>query len=89
MLSSLPWVNLGCTLTIESFKKFPFPPLDGAAQWSECQAASQRVAGQGTIPSQGTYVGCRPGPLYGVYERQPHIDVSLSLSPSFPLWSKQ
>ena len=34
--------------------------LTGVAQWIECQPANQRVAG--SIPSQGTYLGCRPGP---------------------------
>ena len=33
----------------------------------------------GLIPSQGTCLGCGPGPQLGVYERQPHIDVSLPL----------
>ena len=27
----------------------------------------------------GTCLGCGPGPQLGVYERQPHIDVSLAL----------
>ena len=37
---------------------------------------NQRVAG--SIPSQGTYLGCGPGPQRGwVCERQPHTDVSL------------
>ena len=36
------------------------------------------------IPSQGTCLGCRPGPQFGVYERQ-LIDVSLPLFlPPFP-----
>ena len=30
-------------------------PLAGAAQWTECQPANQRVTG--LIPSQGTYLG--------------------------------
>ena len=34
--------------------------LAGVAQWIECQTANQRVAG--SIPSQGTCLGCRPGP---------------------------
>ena len=46
-------------------------------------AANQRVAG--LIPSQGTWLGCRPGPPYGVHKRQPHIDISLPLSFSSPL----
>ena len=51
--------------------------LAGVAQWIECQPANQRVAS--SIPSQGTCLGCRPGPQYRVHERQPHIDVSLLL----------
>ena len=34
--------------------------LADVAQWIECQPANQRVAG--SIPSQGTCLGCRPGP---------------------------
>ena len=57
--------------------------LAGVAQWTECQPANQRVTG--SIPSRGTYPGCRPGPQLWVLERQPHIDVSLPLFlPPFP-----
>ena len=41
--------------------------LDGVAQWIECQPAKQRVAG--SIPSQGIFLGCRPGPHMRVFER--------------------
>ena len=34
--------------------------LAGVAQWIEYQPANQMVAG--SIPSQGTCLGCRPGP---------------------------
>ena len=34
--------------------------LVGVAQWIECWPANQRVAG--SIPRQGTCLGCRPGP---------------------------
>ena len=51
--------------------------LAGEAQWIECGAVNQRVTG--SIPSQGTCLGCRPGLLWGMHERQPHIDVSLPL----------
>ena len=53
--------------------------LAGVAQWIEHWHAHQRVVG--SIPSQGTYLGCGPGPQYRVHERQPHIDASL---PPFP-----
>ena len=47
-------------------------------------AVKQRVAG--SIPSQGTCLGCGPGPQWGPSDRQPHIDVSLPLFvPPFPL----
>ena len=48
--------------------------LAGVAQRTECQPENQRVAG--LIPSQGTCLGCGPGPQQGVHERQPYIDVS-------------
>ena len=34
--------------------------LAGVAQWTECRPANQRVTG--SIPSQGTCLGCGPGP---------------------------
>ena len=51
--------------------------LAGVVQWIERWPANQRVAGW--IPSQGTCLGCRPGPQWGARERQPHPDVSLPL----------
>ena len=51
--------------------------LAGVAQWIECRPANQRIAG--LIPSQGTCLGCGPGPELGALERQPHSDVSLLL----------
>ena len=51
--------------------------LAGVAQWIEHGTANQSVAG--SIPSQGTCLGCRPGPQKGVHERQPHTAVSLPL----------
>ena len=53
------------------------------AQWIERWPASQGVAG--SIPSQGTCLGCAPDPHLGLPEWQPPIDVSLTLSPSLPL----
>ena len=35
--------------------------LASVAQWTECWPANREVAG--SIPSQGTCLGCRPGPL--------------------------
>ena len=51
--------------------------LAGVAQWIEHGPENQRVTS--SIPSQGTCLGCGPGPQYGACERQPHIDVSLTL----------
>ena len=52
---------------------------------SASQPANRKVAG--SIPSQGTCLGCWPGSQLGVCEMQP-IDVSLAhqyFSPSLPL----
>ena len=38
---------------------------------------NQRITG--SIPNQGTCLGCRLGPQHGACERQSHIDVSLPL----------
>ena len=46
--------------------------LAGVAQWIESQPLNQRVAG--SIPSQGTCLGCVPGPKKRAHERQPHTD---------------
>ena len=50
-----------------SFKKAA-RVLAGVAQTIECQPANQRVAG--SILSQGTFLGCGPGPQLGACERQ-------------------
>ena len=57
--------------------------LSGVAQWIECQPVNQRV--KGSIPSQGTCLGCRPGPQLGACERQPYTDPSLPFSLPSPL----
>ena len=51
--------------------------LAGVAQWIEHWPMNQRVTG--SIPSQGTCLGCQPGPQEGVQKRQPHVDVSCPL----------
>ena len=37
-----------------------------------------------SIPSQGTCLGCRPGPSWGPRERQPHIDIAPLFLPLLP-----
>ena len=51
--------------------------LAGIAQWIECRLANQSI--NGSIPSQGTCLGCGPGPQQGMCKRHPHIEVSLPL----------
>ena len=50
--------------------------LAGVAQWTEHWPATQKVTG--SIPGQGTGLGCGSGPQLGVCERQ-QIDVSSPL----------
>ena len=61
--------------------------LVGVAQWIEHQPANQKVAG--LSPSQGTCLGCRPGPWWGCVQEAANLFISctlmfLSLSFSFP-----
>ena len=51
--------------------------LAGVAQWIEHQPVNQRVTS--SVPSQGTCLGCGPGPQLGSHKKQSHIDVSLPL----------
>ena len=51
--------------------------LAGVTQWTECQPEKQGVPG--SIPTQGTYLGCGSGPQKGVHKRQSHTNVSLPL----------
>ena len=65
------------------FYKISNAALADVAQWVERQTAKQRVTG--SIPSQPTCLGCRPGPQWAGYKRQPHTDISLPLFlPPFP-----
>ena len=52
--------NFFISSDVQSTLKFPLLALAGVAQGIECQPANQRVAG--LITSQGTCLGCRPGP---------------------------
>ena len=51
------------------------PGWCSSVDWS--WAVNPRVAG--SIPSQDTCLGCRPGPQWGPHEMQPHIDISFPL----------
>ena len=53
--------------------------LASVAQWTEHWAVKERVTG--SIPSQGTYPGCGPGPQVGACKRH-LINVSLTHDPS-------
>ena len=63
--------------------------LAGVAQWIERQPANRQVTG--SIPSQGTCLGCRPGPQLAECEKQlmsvslACFSPSLSQSPPFSL----
>ena len=88
ILSSLPVRTCylpGTMLASKHFKKWKkhsilwgalksIQSLTGGAQWTECGPMNQRVAS--SIPSQGTCLGCGPGPQLGTPEGQPYIDVS-------------
>ena len=60
--------------------------IPAVAQRVERGPVKQRIAS--SIPSQGTYLGCRQGLQWGAHKRQPHVDVSLPLSLSLPLYQK-
>ena len=75
-------------LRLLSSHEVPFPAsktemkaLAGVAQWIEHGPANQRVTG--SIPSQGTCLGCRPSPQWGCV-RSNHTLMFLALSFSFP-----
>ena len=82
--SKVPWkMNRSQVSVFLFYVKFMWITLAGVAQWIEHQTGKQSVAG--LIPSQGTCLGCGPGPQWGLHKRQPHTDVSLPLLlPPFP-----
>ena len=74
---------LACPAGIPLLPLRPSTALAGVAQWIDCQPCNQRVAG--LIPSQGTCLGCGPGPQERTHKRHPHTDVLLLLFfPPFP-----
>ena len=65
------WVhnNVNVLIAIELIHlKIVQMALAGVAQWIECQSGNRRVAG--LIPSQGTCLGCGPGPQLGACKKQ-------------------
>ena len=53
--------------------------------WLSALGTGCEPKGRRFFPSQGTCLGCGPGPQLGARESQPHIDVSLPLFlPPFP-----
>ena len=60
--------------------------LPGMAHWIECKPVNPKVLG--SIPCQGTCLGCGPGPRLGARGSQlrflSHIDVPLPVSLSLP-----
>ena len=75
-------MNGGLVKNIDSMLNFLILALASVAQWIERQPVNQKLAG--SIPCQGTCLGCGPGPWLGVSRRQP-INASLPLVlPAFP-----
>ena len=75
----LPMYNVHSYFSLKNLGK----ALAGVAQWNEHKPLNLKVPG--LIPSQGTCLGCGPGPHLVARKRQPHIDVSLRFSlPPFP-----
>ena len=66
----LVWLSQGCMVWLSS-------------GWS---ASLQTKWVASSRPSQGTCLGCRPGPQLGAHKWQPHIAISLSIYlPPYPL----
>ena len=72
-------------VTMFNFKKKTVT-LAGVDQWVEQQPENQKVTGSGSVPSQGTCLGCGPGPqlrgMEGATNRcfSPSISASIALS---------
>ena len=55
----------GFSYYVKLFKRSP-TSLTGVAQWTDLQPINQKVTG--SIPSEGTGLGCGPGPPLGACE---------------------
>ena len=66
-----------------SWRRFQTLALAGVAQWVEHWPVNTKVTG--SIPGQGTSLGCVPGPQLRVRERQPIDVLSFSFSFLYPL----
>ena len=67
--------------TLSSKPNLFCPGWCGSADW----VPAQEQKGHHSTPSQGTCLGCRPGPQLGAHKRQPHTGVPLPLFlPPFP-----
>ena len=63
-----------CMVSLTSAsKKEKTKTLAGVGQWIECQPENRMFTS--LIPSQGTCLGCGPGPQLGACEKQP-TDIS-------------
>ena len=51
--------NIGLKFKKKIWNRNVYFPLASVAQWIERQPVNQRITG--SIPSQGTCLGCRPG----------------------------
>ena len=69
----------------KNFKIYPaYLTLAGVDEWTEHWPGNRKVTG--LISSQGTWLGCGPGPHLGAArDNQSHIGVSLPLSIPSPL----
>ena len=64
-------MKVQCLFLSTSKRREVLLALAGVAQWIECQPVNQMVAG--SIPCQGTCLGCGPGPpVGGVQEATVH-----------------
>ena len=98
---TLHWICLSCHIPgayrclLRSLRVGQLTPGPSCALWLKntrvspewCSSGDSVCKSKGcsSIPSQGTCLGCGPGPQWGPHKKQPHTDVSLPLFlPSLP-----